>query len=83
VNAEPGSRTPQRDRIVRDSRKIPDGTMQMAEVQAGSGYYSQSAAACWFGYPSANRPRVVRVRWPDGSATQHPVSAGETTVVVS
>jgi predicted Zn-dependent protease len=48
-----------------------DGATQVAEVHAGSGYYSQSTAACFFGYPDSNPPVRVRVRWPSGASTAH------------
>ena len=46
--------------------ELADGSTQTSEVYAGSGYYSQSTAACFFGYPEANPPRHIRVRWPSG-----------------
>lgn len=46
--------------------ELADGTRQTAEVQAGSSYYSQSAATCFFGFPEENPPRRLRIRWPDG-----------------
>ncbi len=51
----------------RVSLELADGTTETAEVQAGSGYYSQSSACCFFGYPDANPPRRLAIRWPDGS----------------
>ena len=53
------------------SLELADGTTQTAEVQAGSGYYSQSTAACFFGYPEGNPPRRLRVCWPAGNTTEH------------
>jgi len=41
-----------------------DGSTQTGEIHAGSSYYSQSSAACFFGSPDANPVRRVRVRWP-------------------
>ncbi len=55
--------------------ELADGTKQTVEVQAGSGYYSQSSAACFFGYPEANPPRGLRIRWPDGKMTSQPISS--------
>ena len=51
--------------------ELSDGTTQTSEVYAGSGYYSQSTAACFFGYPDNNPPRKIRVRWPSGLSTEH------------
>ncbi len=53
--------------------ELTDGTKQTVEVQAGSGYYSQSSAACFFGYPESNPPRELRIRWPDGKTTTQAV----------
>jgi len=54
--------------------ELADGTTQTITVQAGSGYYSQSSAACFFGYPDRNPPRGLRIRWPDGRTTSQPIS---------
>jgi hypothetical protein len=51
--------------------ELKDGTTQTTEVHAGSGYYSQSSAACFFGYPDANPPKTVHVHWPSGAITEH------------
>lgn len=53
--------------------ELSDGSTETAEVQAGSGYYSQSSAACFFGYFEANPPRLLHVRWPDGRSTTEPI----------
>ena len=50
---------------------LTDGSAQTSEVCSGSGYYSQSTAACFFGYPDSNPPKSVRVRWPSGVITEH------------
>ncbi len=49
--------------------ELADGSTQTGEVYAGSGYYSQSSPACFFGYPDSNPPKHIRVRWPSGAAT--------------
>jgi len=51
--------------------EFADGSTQTNEVQAGSGYYSQSTAACFFGWTDLNPPRRFRVRWPSGLSTNH------------
>ena len=51
--------------------ELADGSKQMAEVHAGSGYASQSSAALFFGFLESNRPRRVSVRWPTGVVTNH------------
>ncbi len=63
--------------------ELADGSTQSSEVYAGSGYYSQSTAACFFGYPDGNAPRQIRVRWPSGATTTHPFPPGATSVVLS
>jgi hypothetical protein len=63
--------------------ELRDGAAQAAEVHAGSGYYSQSTAACFFGYPDSNPPVRVRVRWPSGVATAHDVPGRPRTLVLS
>ncbi len=63
--------------------ELTDGTIQCSEVYAGSGYYSQSAAAVFFGYPVTNPPREIRVRWPSGTTTRHPFVSGSSTLVLS
>ena len=63
--------------------ELTDGSTQTAEVYAGSGYYSQSTAACFFGYSDANPPRQIRVRWPSGKTTQHPFPPASTSLTLS
>jgi hypothetical protein len=63
--------------------ELGDGSTQVGEVYAGSGYYSQSAAACFFGWSDRNPPRRIRVRWPSGAATEHGFSPPSTTLVLT
>ena len=63
--------------------ELADGSTQTSEVYAGAGYYSQSSAACFFGYPDSNPPKQIRVRWPSGSTTQHDCPAKATTLTLS
>jgi hypothetical protein len=63
--------------------QLADGTTQTAEVQAGSGYASQSSPACFFGYVESNAPRRVKVRWPTGEATEHDVPEASATILIS
>jgi hypothetical protein len=63
--------------------ELADGSTQTSEVYAGSGYYSQSTAACFFGYPDSNPPRRIQVRWPSGVTTAHDVPPQTATVVLS
>ena len=50
---------------------LDNGVSQTCQVSAGAGYYSQSTAACFFGYPKGNFPNTVVVTWPSGTVTQH------------
>jgi hypothetical protein len=54
----------------RATAEYADGTTQTSEVCAGSGYYSQSTAALFFGSTGLNPLRRVRVRWPSGATTK-------------
>ena len=58
-----------------------NGMLQAAEVTAGSGYYSQSSADCFFGWETGNAPRQIRVRWSSGRETAHDFRAGAATLV--
>ncbi|HWA27408.1 MAG TPA: FG-GAP-like repeat-containing protein [Lacunisphaera sp.] len=55
--------------------ELADGTRQLAVVAAGQGYYSQSTAAAFFGYPAGNLPRRLQVRWPDGTESTRELTA--------
>ena len=55
--------------------RLTDGSSQTSEVGAGSGYYSQSTATCFFGWPDANPPKLIRVRWPNGTTSEHAAPA--------
>ncbi len=62
--------------------EFADGSNETGEIYAGSGYYSQSAAACFFGYPDANPPVKIRVRWPSGASSEHAFPKGSTTLTL-
>ncbi len=63
--------------------ELSDGSSQTTEVYAGSGYYSQSSAECFFGYLDSTPPRRIRVRWPSGSTSEHPVPAHSASLTLS
>jgi hypothetical protein len=67
----------------RISVELVDGSTQTSEVYAGSGYYSQSTSACFFGYPDSNPPKHIRVRWPSGITTRYDGLPQLTTLVLS
>ena len=53
-----------------------DGRTQTAEVSAGSGYWSQSDAAVYFGRLGGAKAAKVTVRWPDGREHHFDVEEG-------
>jgi len=63
--------------------ELADGAIQTSEVRAGSGYSSQSTAACFFGYPESNPPRKLRVRWPAGATTEQDCAQGAATQTIN
>jgi len=63
--------------------ELADGSTQTSEVYAGSGYYSQSTAANFFGYADSNPPRRIRVRWPTGSTADYVVAPGASNLTLS
>jgi enediyne biosynthesis protein E4 len=63
--------------------EFADGTAELSEVYAGSGYYSQSTPACFFGYPDANPPTKIRVRWPGGQSTEQAFSPASPTILLN
>ena len=60
--------------------KFSDGTAQVAEIAAGSGYLSQSESLAFFGYATGHAPVAIGVAWPDGKKTSHPFLAGMTRI---
>ena len=52
-----------------------DAKSQTAEVQAGSGYLSQSPATLAFGLSEGLTVKLVTVRWPGGRTTTHKMPA--------
>ena len=56
----------------RVTAEYADGASQTSEVCAGSGYYSQSTAALFFGCADGNPLRRLRVRWPSGATSASP-----------
>jgi hypothetical protein len=59
-----------------------DGTVQTAEIAAGSGYYSQSSTACFFGWSEMNPPANLLVRWPSGVEREYSVPPGTIAVTL-
>lgn len=54
---------------------LADGSTQTSEVTAGSGYFSQSSATAFFGYPDGAAPTRLKIRWPDGRESERTFSA--------
>ena len=55
--------------------QLTDGSTQTAEIDAGSGYLTQSSATTFFGYPDSSLPQRLRIRWPDGRETKREFTA--------
>jgi hypothetical protein len=53
--------------------ELADGSRQTSEIYAGSGYFSQSAATCFFGWSEKTPPQKAHVVWPDGRTSEHRV----------
>lgn len=53
-----------------------DGKSQLSEIGAGSGYWSQSDAAVYFGRAVDAPAAEIEVSWPDGRTSRHAVAAG-------
>ncbi len=49
---------------------LADGSTQTSEIAAGSGYFSQSSAKLFFGFPDSAPPARLKIRWPDGRETE-------------
>jgi hypothetical protein len=54
---------------------LADGSTQTSEMVAGSGYFAQSTATLFFGYPESVAPEKLKIRWPDGRETVHTFEA--------
>jgi hypothetical protein len=63
--------------------ELADGTTRTSEVYAGSGYFSQSTADCFFGYMPTNASVKIHVRWPSGATSVHPVPPQSVTLILS
>jgi hypothetical protein len=61
--------------------RLADGSTQTAEIDAGSGYFTQSSATVFFGYPDSAAPVSLEIRWPDGRKTEHPFTAAPSKLV--
>jgi hypothetical protein len=63
--------------------RLRSGAVQAAEAHAGSGYFSQSSPACFFGWTEADPPVGADVRWPDGSLTRHDMAGKSASVTLA
>ena len=63
--------------------ELADGSTQTAEIAAGGGFVSQSAAEVFFGLPAGNPPRGLTVRWPDGLTSRHDVPPQGGTITLT
>ncbi|HEY3757751.1 MAG TPA: FG-GAP-like repeat-containing protein [Opitutaceae bacterium] len=63
--------------------EFADGSTRIGEIYAGSGYFSQSTAACFFGWREGNPPKRIHVRWPSGISTDHDLISPPSTLVLT
>jgi hypothetical protein len=63
--------------------ELADGSAQTLELQAGSGYFSQTSAMAAFGWPDGNPPKALRVRWPDGTESAHAVDGAQPVLTLN
>ena len=59
------------------------GHLQVRTVRTGSSYLSQGELAATFGLGALERVDALRVRWPDGTRTEHGVDAVDRTLVLT
>ena len=62
---------------------LSDGSKQMAEIHAGSGYLSQSSPTLFFGLGQKGRASSIQVIWPDGETITYPISDNRTHHLIS
>ncbi len=62
---------------------LDDGTRRTREIQAGSGYLSQSTAAAFFALAENSVPARIEVEWPDGQTSQIDVVSGQRRYVIA
>ena len=60
-----------------------DGSLQAAELAAGSGYLTQSEPMAFFSYAVGNVPTTVKVTWPDGTLATYPFKPGSPRLVLT
>ena len=59
------------------------GAAQGLEIAAGSGVWSHSGARAFFGWTEDDPPEELRVRWPWGGISVHPVPRDVTTLTIA
>jgi len=60
---------------------VADKLHAVREIAAGAGYLAQTSPVAWFaGVPAIAK---ARVRWPDGSVTEHALAAKNGRVELS
>jgi hypothetical protein len=67
----------------RITARYADDSSQSSEIGAGSGYYSQSSAACFIGSSTSNPVKKIEVRWPTGRTSIHDVDTAQTSLTLS
>jgi hypothetical protein len=61
---------------------MSNGSRQVREIQAGSGYLSQSSPSAFFGCAEAQQPAHIEVQWPNGQITRTAIVSGQRKYVV-
>ena len=63
--------------VVRATVRLPEGDrILMRQVEAGSGYASQSPSTLHFGLGSADHVEEIEIRWPGGAVERFGPAAG-------
>jgi hypothetical protein len=61
---------------------LANGSLQTREVQAGSGYLSESSRIQHFGLGAGVRADAIHVRWPSGAETRLADVAGDRLITI-
>ncbi len=62
---------------------LASGATQTGELAAGGSYWSQSSPGLYFGYSEGDRPKELRIVWPDGARSSHPCSDARALVTIT
>jgi enediyne biosynthesis protein E4 len=62
--------------------ELSDGSHQTSEIYGGDGYLSQSTAAWFVGLGQSSQPKQIKIRWPNGQESSHPVDPNARQVMI-